>query len=241
MRLHLYLARGGVASRRASEGLIAAGRVTVNDVVVTRLGTSVEPGDRVCVDGRAVGAPGPERYLALHKPPGFVCTAADPQGRRRAVELLPDAGERLERLFSVGRLDYSSSGLLLFTSDGRFAQHAAHPSYGVEKDYLVQTAGGAPIPEELLRRYRHGMSIDGERYRLERYARHAADRVLLTLRTGKNREIRRVFAAAGIDIGRVHRVRIGPVGLGELDSGRHRALTDDEVTWFLQLERRSSP
>lgn len=241
MRLHLYLARGGVASRRASERLIVAGRVTVNDVVITRLGTSVESGDRICVDGHPVGQPCPKRYLALHKPPGFVCTAADPQGRRRAVELLPHAADRLDRLFSVGRLDYLSSGLLLFTSDGRFAQHAAHPSYGVEKDYLVQSVGGSPIPEELLLRYYRGMSIGGERYRVERYARHADDRVVLTLRTGKNREIRQVFAAAGIELSRVHRVRIGSVALGEIDSGHHRALSDDEVAWFLRLERRSSP
>lgn len=242
MRLHLYLARGGVASRRASEALIVAGRVTVNGIVITQLGSKVSPGDRVCVDRNPVpSSDGAERYIALHKPSGFVCTAKDPQGRRRAVELLSNDILSSERLFSVGRLDYNSTGLLLFTSDGCFAQHAAHPSYGVEKDYLVQAAGGAPIPEELLRRYRFGMLIDDEYYRLERYARQAADRVLLTLRTGKNREIRRVFTSAGIRLSRVHRVRIGPVCLEGLDSGHHRSLADDEVKWFLRLERQLSP
>lgn len=237
MRLNLYLARGGAASRRASDALIAAGRVTVNGSTVTRLGVAVRDGDRVCLDGNPVRPRTPGRYLALHKPPGFVCTARDPQGRRRADELLAGAGDRL---FGVGRLDYRSSGLLLFTDDGTFALHAAHPSYGVEKDYLVQTAGGAPIPDDLLRGYRDGLLVGGERYRLQRYARRAGDRALLTLSTGRNREIRRVFAAAGIELGRVHRVRIGPVHLGRLDAGRHRALADEEVAWFLRLARRSS-
>ena len=236
MRLNLYLARGGVASRRSSDELIAAGRVTVNGDAVTRLGFTVEDGDSVCLDGNPVKLATSDRYLALHKPPGFVCTAADPQGRRRAVELLADTGDRL---FSVGRLDYRSSGLLLFTNDGRLAEHAAHPSYGVEKDYVVQTVGGTPIPDELLRSYRSGLWMDGERYRLVRYARQADDRALLTLETGRNREVRRVFAAAGIELSRVHRVRIGPVQLGPLDSGHHRALTDEEVSWFLRLEKRS--
>lgn len=237
MRLNLYLARGGAASRRASDALIAAGRVTVNGSTVTRLGVAVRDGDLVCLDGHPVRLRTPGRYLALHKPPGFVCTARDPQGRRRADELLAGAGDRL---FGVGRLDYRSSGLLLFTDDGTFALHAAHPSYGVEKDYLVQTAGGAPIPDDLLRGYRDGLLVGGERYRLQRYARRAGDRALLTLSTGRNREIRRVFAAAGIELGRVHRVRIGPVHLGRLDAGRHRTLADEEVAWFLRLARRSS-
>lgn len=241
MRLNLYLARGGAASRRASDALIAAGRVTVNGSTVTRLGVAVRDGDHVCLDGNPVRLRTPGRYLALHKPPGFVCTARDPQGRRRADELLAGAGAGAgDRLFGVGRLDYRSSGLLLFTDDGTFALHAAHPSYGVEKDYLVQTAGGAPIPDDLLRGYRDGLLVGGERYRLQRYARRAGDRALLTLSTGRNREIRRVFAAAGIELGRVHRVRIGPVHLGRLDAGRHRALADEEVAWFLRLARRSS-
>ena len=239
MRLNLYLARGGAASRRASDALIAAGRVTVNGSTVTQLGVAVRDGDLVCLDGNPVRLRTPGRYLALHKPPGFVCTARDPQGRRRADELLAGAGAG-DRLFGVGRLDYRSSGLLLFTDDGTFALHAAHPSYGVEKDYLVQTAGGAPIPDDLLRGYRDGLLVGGERYRLQRYARRAGDRALLTLSTGRNREIRRVFAAAGIELGRVHRVRIGPVHLGRLDAGRHRALADEEVAWFLRLARRSS-
>lgn len=239
MRLNRYLARGGAASRRASDDLIAAGRVTVNGSTVTRLGVTVEDGDRVCLDGNPVRAGNPARYLALHKPPGFVCTARDPHGRRRAEELVAGAAGADRRLFGVGRLDYRSSGLLLFTDDGSFALRAAHPSYGVEKDYLVQAAGGAAIPDELLRRYRAGVWIGGERFRLQRYARRAGDRVLMTLATGRNREIRRVFATAGIDLSRVHRVRIGPVHLGRLDAGQHRPLAADEVAWFLRLERRS--
>lgn len=237
MRLNRYLARGGAASRRSCDALITAGRVTVNGEPVTRLGITVEHGDRVCLDGAPVEIPRLSRYLALHKPSGFVCTAHDPQGRRRAVELVDGDGGRL---FSVGRLDYRSSGLLLFTDDGRFAEHAAHPSYGVERDYLIRTAGGASIPDDLLRGYRNGLRVDGEHYRSTGCERRAHDEVLLTLSTGRNREIRRVFAAAGIDLSLVHRVRVGPVRLGSLDSGHHRELTADEVAWFLQLEKRSS-
>ena len=237
MRLNLYLARGGVASRRSSDELIVAGRVTVNGGTVTRLGSTVEAGDHVCLDGCPVELATSRRYLALHKPRGFLCTAADPQGRRLAVELLANTSVRL---FSVGRLDYRSSGLLLFTNDGRFAEHAAHPSYGVEKDYLVQSAGSSQIPDDVLHEYCQGLRIDGERYQLSRYVRQAEDRVLLTLSTGRNREIRRVFAAAGIELSCVHRLRIGPVRLGALDSGHHRELTDQETSWFLQLERQSS-
>ena len=239
MRLQRYLARGGVASRRASEKMIVVGRVTVNDVTVTRLGTKVCPGDIVCVDGSIIQAHESEHYIALHKPSGFVCTAHDPQGRRRAMELLPAQGSKQKRLFSVGRLDYSSSGLLLFTNDGRFAHQVAHPSFGVEKEYLVQTVQRVPIPEGVLRRYQLGISVDGEDYQLDRYTRCAADEVLLTLRTGKNREIRKVFEAEGLEISRVHRVRIGPVGIDGIDSGQHRKLTDDEIAWFLGLERQS--
>ena len=250
MRLNLYLARGGVASRRSSDALITAGRVTVNGAPVTRLGFTVSDGDRVCLDGVLVKLARRSRYLALHKPPGFVCTAHDPQGRPRAVELVDGDGGVAGhggmaghggRLFSVGRLDYRSSGLLLFTDDGQFAEHAAHPSYGVDRDYLVRTAGGAAIPDDLLHGYRNGLWVDGEHYRLKDYRRRAPDAALLTLSTGRNREIRRVFADAGIGLGLVHRIRIGPIRLGALDAGHHRELSEDEVAWFLRLEKRSSP
>lgn len=228
MRLHVYLAQRGVASRRTCERLIADGRVKLNGNTVKQMGLRVGSDDEILVDSRPVADVAVVRYLALNKPPGFVCSSADPAGRPTALDLLPDD----VRLFSVGRLDAASSGLLLFTTDGDFSQRASHPSYGVQKEYQVQAADGAVIPSDLLERYRVGLAVDGERFRLAAYRRRSAGEVILNLTTGKNREIRRVFASVGIDLERVHRIRVGPVSVDGLGLASHRSLTSDEVKWF---------
>ena len=234
LRLQVFLARAGVASRRACEQLIASGRVAVNGELVTVQGCTVAPGDRVTVNGSVVTPTSREAYFALHKPAGYLCTNADPRGRRLARDLLPaDAG----RLFHVGRLDLASSGLILFCNDGQLAVRVTHPRYGVEKEYEVATA--RPVPTAVLERYRSGWSIGGTTYTLAGYRRCAGNRVTLVLTEGRNREIRRVLAHAGVPVRRLVRVRIGPVTLDGIASGAWRPLHPREVAWFLARRARA--
>jgi 23S rRNA pseudouridine2605 synthase len=228
IRLQVFLARSGVASRRASERLIASAAVTVNGETVTQLGTKVLPDDDVRVDGRRVRIEERNVYVALNKPPRYLCSAGDPEGRPLAGTLLQP--HFTERLFSVGRLDFLSSGLIFYTNDGEFARAVAHPSQRVEKEYRVEAQ--KPIPEELLKQYQDGIVVEGESYRLESYRYKTPRSVRLTLVEGKNREIRRVFAHWRIGVRKIHRIRIGIVQLGELPSGQYRPLTQKEVSWF---------
>lgn len=234
IRLQLFLARAGVASRRASERLIESGSVTVNGETVTRLGTKVVRTDDVRVDGKRVQIESRSVYVALNKPRRYLCSAHDPEGRPLAVSLLEPHFE--ERLFSVGRLDFLSSGLILFTNDGEFARAVSHPSGQVEKEYRVDAQ--KPIPEELLEQYKAGIVIDGERYRLESYRYKTPRSVRLTLVEGKNREIRRVFAHWRIGVRKIHRIRIGIVHLKGIPSGQYRPLTQKEIDWLTSSARR---
>jgi len=229
LRLQVFLARGGVASRRGAEELIRAGRVRVNGVPVTVMGTKVLPTDRVEVDGRPV-RPGQAagRYLALHKPAGFICSAADPEGRPRALDLLPQVEG--ERLFSVGRLDFRSSGLLLFTNDGEFAARVGHPRAGIEKEYVVEAS--AHIPDLVLEDFCRGVYIEGTLFKAEALERLGSRVMRVVLVEGKNREIRRVFSHFHLHPRRLHRVRIGPVVLGDLAPGASRDLTEQEKQTF---------
>jgi len=226
-RLQVFLARSGVASRRAGERLIEAGRVTVNDQLVVAMGSKVGPGDRVAVDGRQITAAVEPVHLALHKPPGYLCTNHDPANRLLARSLLPAAAGRL---FHVGRLDLASQGLILFTNDGQLAVRATHPRFGVEKEYDVLTDRRVPVA--VLEEYRAGCRIDGITYHLSGYRLGAGNRVTLILAEGRNREIRRVLGKAGLEVLRLTRVRVGPVSLHGLAAGAWRRLTAPEVAWF---------
>jgi 23S rRNA pseudouridine2605 synthase len=229
-RLQAFLAHAGVASRRASERLIQEGRVTVNGGVVTELGTKAAEGDIVCVDGIPVRRETAMHYRALHKPPGYICASSDPQGRPLALDLLP-AGIG-ERLYSVGRLDFASSGLILFTNDGAFAAKTGHPSANIEKEYVVNTA--RPIPDELAARFTEGIRLEdiqtGETalFRAKSIRRIAPNTLSVVLIEGKNREIRRVFSHFHLHIVSLRRIRIGPVLLGNLPEGASRPLTPHE-------------
>jgi len=229
VRLQVYLARCGVASRRHCETLIEEGKVTVNGVTVTRMGVRVQDGDSVTMAGRTVKPTSGKIYIALHKPRGYLCSNSDPQGRPLASQLFAPAISA--RLFHVGRLDFLSSGLILYTNDGEFAKIVTHPSSEIEKEYLVEAA--RPIEEEMLKQYQKGIQVGDMRFHCRAYKLRGSRSALITLTAGKNREIRTVFTSRNIRLKRVHRVRIGPLHLKGIAAGHFRRLTEREVRWFL--------
>ena len=231
--MQVFLARSGVASRRAGERLIEAGRVRVNGKLVVTQGSKVGPGDRVAVDGRDVAATVEPVSFALHKPPGYLSANHDPAHRPLARSLLPAGAGRL---FHVGRLDLASEGLILFSNDGQLAVRATHPRFGVEKEYHVLTDRSVPVA--VLEEYRAGCRIGGVTYRLSGYRAGPGAWVTLTLVQGRNREIRRVLGKAGLEVRRLTRVRVGPVTLHGLAAGGWRQLTPREVAWFLRRRPR---
>ncbi|MDR2575243.1 MAG: rRNA pseudouridine synthase [Treponema sp.] len=225
LRLQVYLAHAGVASRRAAEGFIAEGRVSVNGVIVNAQGNKVFPGDIVLLDGKPVRTESRQVYLALNKPPGYICSSSDPQGRPLAIELLP--GEIKERLYNVGRLDFMSCGLIFFTNDGEFAARLGHPRSGIEKEYVVEATGH--IPDDLIEAFGKGISIEGEYYKALAVDRLDSRAIKVVLVEGKNREIRRVFSHFHLHPLRLRRTRIGPVKMGDLPEGESRALKKFEI------------
>lgn len=233
MRLQLYMARCGVASRRASEEIIAAGRVSVNGTVVTEPGTKVSLADSVSVDGKEISLEETLRYVLLNKPSGYVCSASDEKGRQVASDLLKDAYS--ERLYSIGRLDMFSSGLIIFTNDGSFAAKLSHPSAELEKEYIVDTS--VPLPRSLADDFMDGIRIDGIFYRCKDARELNARRMRIVLEEGKNREIRRVFEKYEVGIKSLMRVRIGCVGVESLQYGQFRDLTQAEVAALKRLCR----
>lgn len=225
-RLQKVMAERGVASRRAAEELIAAGRVRVDGQVVRVLGTKVAPDARIDVDGaptRTVAF----RYLALNKPFGIVSTASDERGRQTVVQLV---GAR-ERLYPVGRLDRDSEGLLLLTNDGDWAQRVIHPSSGHDREYEADVEGR--VDDAALAQLKRGVRLE------EGLARVVSVRVIartgnggrlgIVLRTGWKRQVRRMCAEVGLRVTRLRRVRIGPLRLGTLAAGAYRELTRREV------------
>jgi 23S rRNA pseudouridine2605 synthase len=229
-RLQAFLAHAGIASRRASERLILEGRVTVNGDVARELGTKVAETDAVLVDGIPVRRETVMHYLALNKPPEYITASSDPQGRPLALDLLP-AGIG-ERLYSIGRLDYASSGLILFTNDGDFAAKTGHPRANIEKEYLVKTTKA--IPDELAAQFVRGITLQDASsgqttlFRAKSTKRVAPNALSVILIEGKNREIRRVFSHFHLHIASLQRVRIGPVLLADLPEGASRPLTANE-------------
>ncbi|MFQ5747116.1 MAG: pseudouridine synthase [Gemmatimonadota bacterium] len=229
MRLQKYLARAGVASRRASEALIQAGRVRVDGKTIARPGVLVAPGESLVeVDSRPVHL-APARWIVLHKPPGVLCTREDTRGRPTVYDLL-DPGDG--SLFHVGRLDYMSEGLLLLTNEGDVAHALLHPSRGLARRYEIAIAGPAPpgLADSLVR----GVELDdgparARRARVRAGARPDEAVVEVELREGRNREIRRMMAALGVTIHSLRRVAFGPVSLGDLPRGAWRELTEAEA------------
>ena len=235
MRLQKYLALSGVASRRASEKLIADGHVTVNGIVVTEMGVQVdETADRIAVDGAPVQLEEEKHYLAYNKPVGEVTTVSDPEGRATVMDKFRDYPVRL---YPVGRLDFDSEGLLLLTNDGDMMNSLLHPSHEVNKTYLAKVSNR--VEEDSIRRLRAGVQLDGRltspaSVRVVRY--DAFDTVLLvSIHEGRYRQVRRMFEAVGHQVVQLKRVGFGPIQLGNLPRGQWRRLTDAEIRRLKEL------
>jgi 23S rRNA pseudouridine2605 synthase len=228
LRLQKYLADCGFGSRRACEKLIADACVTVDGQVVAEQGSKVDP-ERQDVRVRGVAAkPQTKVYLALNKPRGYLCTSRDPQGRPTFHKLLPKLPERV---YTVGRLDYDSEGLIIVTNDGELSNRLTHPSHEISKIYTVTAS--RRIRDEEMRRLQKGMSLQGEHMWIDSIqlvrsnAKGSIYRV--TLSQGRNRQIRRMFKALGVNVTRLRRIQVGPLQLGDLKVGEWRPLTPSEI------------
>ena len=226
-RIQKIMASRGVASRRASEELILQGRVTCNGQVCG-LGDRAAPAkDTILVDGRPLPSTPDAIYILLHKPRGYVTTLSDEKGRKNVSQLVSDCPQRV---YPVGRLDMDSEGLLLLTNDGELANHLMHPSHVVDKVYQVWVQGFSP---EGLERLSQPIELDG--YRIRKPAvkcqKRTGDKALLqiTIHEGRNRQIRRMCAIAGMEVQRLKRIREGSLSLGQLPLGKWRYLTKEEV------------
>lgn len=225
MRLAKYLAHAGVASRRASETLIAAGRVSVAGETVTDPARDVDEDSNVEVDGRRVAGAEPHVLYAVNKPVGVVSTARDTHGRPTVLELVPAEGLRL---YPVGRLDADSSGLILLTNDGELANRLTHPSFEISKTYRARLGGGT-VEEEALDALRRGVELDDGAAAPARVRRLKGDLIELTIHEGRNRQVRRMCAAVGHPVLELSRVAFGPLRLDGLKPGAHRRLGAAEV------------
>lgn len=226
-RLQKCISQAGLASRRAAEAMIEAGRVTVNGEVAA-LGQSADPNtDDIRVDGQPLPCRSEAVYLMLHKPRGYVTTLSDEQGRRTVAELTADLGERV---YPVGRLDLDSEGLLLLTNDGDAAYALTHPSHSVDKIYHV-TVSGADI-ETAAEIMRGITDLDGERVRPAEVRILGQDKLAVTIHEGKNRQVRRLCAKAGLTVHRLVRMAEGELRLGDLKRGTWRYLTEKEIAYI---------
>ncbi|MEW6073643.1 MAG: pseudouridine synthase [Planctomycetota bacterium] len=231
VRLNKYLADNGVASRRRADAMIAAGEVMVDGEIVTAVGTKVDPNrQRVEVDGVLLRPEGERhRYFLLNKPAGVMCTNEGREARRRAVDLITD--RRKGRIYTVGRLDEDTTGLVILTNDGELAYRISHPRFGVPKTYKVLVRGR--VGNEDIERMRRGVRLSDMRVAFDtiRVSRRTdrGSTVLVTLQEGRHREIRRVFAHLKLAVKGLHRVRIGPLTDRGLKVGSWRPLTREEV------------
>jgi 23S rRNA pseudouridine2605 synthase len=225
MRVAKYLAHAGVASRRAAEDIVRAGRVTVGGAVVTDPARDVTDADAVAVDGAAVAGAEARVVLALHKPAGVVSTAADTHGRPTVVDLVDAAGMRL---YPVGRLDADTTGLILLTNDGELANTLTHPSYEVPKTYRARVGGGR-VADGALRELREGLELDDGRTAPARVRQVAPGVRELTIHEGRKRQVKRMCEAVGHPVQALERIAFGPLTLGDLRPGAARRLSPAEV------------
>ena len=235
-RLNKIIADAGIASRRAADQLILEGRVSVDGEVITELGNKFDP--EICdikVDGESLSISKSKTYLAFHKPAGVISTMSDPEGRSNLGDFFKD---RKDRLYHVGRLDKDSEGLILLTNDGELAHRATHPSYGLEKRYLVEIEGefNKQISDQLLQ----GVRLeDGLARAVKVIHARAVSRnhhwVEITIHEGRYHIIRRLIESLGLKVLRLIRLDFGPISLGDMKPGRHRVLNSQEMTNLFNL------
>jgi len=230
-RLQKILSAAGIASRRASEQLILEGRVSVNGETIRELGTKADPEkDAIKVDGRRIKTDVAQRYIVLYKPKGYVTTRKDPEGRRTVMDLIDDS----QYIYPVGRLDYDTEGLVLMTTDGDLAARLMHPRHEVDKEYEVIVLGAPDM--RALEKLKKGVYIEGGRtspahvHIGSTVKGHKPTTLLtITIREGRNRQIRKMCSAVGLPVRDLRRIRMGPITLGRLKPGQWRALTPAEV------------
>ena len=226
MRIQRALARAGVLSRRKAEELVANGRVTVNGTLA-QVGQTVDPErDVIKVDGERIGAPAPIEWFVLHKPAGVITSRHDPEGRTTVFDLVPTR----PGLTYVGRLDFLTEGVLLLTTDGAAAHRLTHPSHEVERTYVASVLGEGEMAAE---EARHGVELEDGVVRPKKIVAEKKGRgrweLTITISEGRNREVRRLCEAVGLEVDRLIRVKFGPVELGDLASGKVRSLTKAEL------------
>ncbi|MCA0970298.1 rRNA pseudouridine synthase [Halobacillus litoralis] len=234
-RLQKVIAHAGVASRRKAEQLIVDGKVKVNGETVTELGTKVTPNDDIEVNGVPIDKEEPV-YFLLYKPRGVISSVKDDKGRKVVTDYLPEVQERI---FPIGRLDYDTSGVLLLTNDGDFANLLMHPSHEVDKEYIVKTKG---IPSsDHMKKLKKGISVDGDYLKavhakvMSTESKRNTAIVKVILHEGKNRQVRRMFDALGFPVDKLKRERYGMIGLHGMNAGDYRPLKPHEVKQLRQL------
>lgn len=234
MRLNKYIASAGVCSRRKADELIANGNVKVNGAVVREMGFDVAPGDKVWVNGKLIEGEKDKVYVAVNKPLGYITSMEDDKGRATVAELVSDIPERL---FPVGRLDYNTTGLLIMTNDGQLTYSLTHPKHEVDKTYVATVAG--VVSDRRLSQLRKGVDIGGfvtspaKVKVLKQNPRSAV--VEISIHEGKNRQVRKMFAAVGNKVQSLERVAIGEIRLGRLRPGHYRKLTRQEINYLKEL------
>ena len=234
MRLNKYIAATGVCSRRKADELIANGNVRINGAVMKEMGYDVADSDTVQVNGRTISAASKKVYVAVNKPLGYITSMDDDRSRATVAELVADIPERL---FPVGRLDYNTTGLLIMTNDGDLTYTLTHPKHEVWKTYIATVSG--VISDNRIARLRKGVDIGGfvtspAKVRvIKQMPRHAV--VEISIHEGKNRQVRKMFAAVGNKVQELERVSIGDIRLGRLMSGHYRKLTREEIEYLKSL------
>ena len=234
VRLNKYIADAGICSRRKADELIGNGNVKVNGAVMKELGYQVEDGDVVMVNGKKIESVGKKVYVVVNKPLGYITSMDDDKDRKTVAELVSDIPERL---FPVGRLDYNTSGLLIMTNDGQLTYTLTHPKHEVYKTYIAKVAG--VLSDARIAKLRKGVDIGGfitspaKVKVIKQMPRHAI--VEISIREGKNRQVRKMFAAVGNKVQELQRVSIGEIKLGRLMEGHYRKLNREEIEYLKKL------